>query len=123
MADERHDEGKGFTVRDRRGEEDAPAEPAAVSGGEPTSTPTASPLPAIDFSTFVLSLSTSALVLLGEAPDPEGNRQRDLPLARQTIDILGILEEKTRGNLTDDEQRLLADVLYDLRLRFVSTSA
>jgi len=82
-------------------------------------------LPGIDFSTLVVSLSQTALVHLGEAPHPEtGDKHppRDLPLARQTIDLLGILQEKTKGNLTGDEERLLDQVLYDLRLRFVEVS-
>jgi hypothetical protein len=79
--------------------------------------------PKLDFATFVLSLSHSALVHLGEAPHPEGEEaRRDFALARQTIDMLGMLEEKTRGNLTGDEERLLSQILYDLRMRFVELS-
>lgn len=77
-------------------------------------------LPNIDFTTFVLSLSHSALMHLGEAPHPDTHRlERNLPLAKQTIDLLGMLEEKTKGNLTGDEERLLGQVLFDLRLRYV----
>jgi len=78
-------------------------------------------LPSIDFSTFVLSLSHSAFVHLGEAPDPETGKAapQNLPMARQTIDLIGLLEEKTKGNLTGDEERLLHQILYDLRLRYV----
>lgn len=80
-------------------------------------------LPTIDFATFILSLSHSALMHLGEAPDPETNRvEANLPLAKQNIDILGLLEEKTKGNLTGDEERLLAQVLFDLRMRYVERS-
>lgn len=80
-------------------------------------------LPQIDFATFVLSLSHSALMHLGEAPHPETNQiETNLPLAKQNIDILGLLEEKTKGNLTGDEERLLAQVLFDLRMRFVERS-
>jgi len=78
------------------------------------------PLPELTFSTFVLSLSTQALVLLGEAPDPTGKGvQPDLEAARQLIDILGILQAKTKGNLDSTESHLLDNVLYDLRMRFV----
>ncbi|HTM43336.1 MAG TPA: DUF1844 domain-containing protein [Polyangiaceae bacterium] len=77
-------------------------------------------LPAIDFATFVLSLNHSALVHLGLAPDPvTGQRAQSLPLAKQTIDLLGMLHEKTRGNLTGDEERALSNVLYELRLSYV----
>jgi len=80
-------------------------------------------LPQIDFATFILSLSHSALMHLGEAPDPETNKlEVSLPLAKQNIDLLGLLEEKTKGNLTGDEERLLAQVLFDLRMRFVEKS-
>ena len=79
-------------------------------------------LPAIDFSTFILSLSHSALVHLGDAPDPEGRRGVHLPLARQTIDLLTLLQEKTRNNLSGPEERLLEQALYDLRLRYVEVS-
>ncbi|MBV9947018.1 MAG: DUF1844 domain-containing protein [Myxococcales bacterium] len=80
-------------------------------------------LPRIDFATFILSLSHSALMHLGEAPNPEtGAVEQDLPLARQTIDLIGMLEEKTKGNLTGDEERLIGQILFDLRMRFVETS-
>ena len=76
-----------------------------------------------DFTTFVASLSHSALMHLGDAPPPEGHAaETNLPLARQTIDLLGLLEEKTKGNLTGEEERLLGHVLYDLRMRFVEVS-
>ncbi|HTP50610.1 MAG TPA: DUF1844 domain-containing protein [Anaeromyxobacteraceae bacterium] len=75
---------------------------------------------AIDFSTFILSLGSSALVHLGEMAHPEAKEhQENLLLARQTIDILAMLEEKTRGNLTPEESRFLLDLLSELRLRFV----
>jgi hypothetical protein len=81
------------------------------------------PLPKLDFATFVLSISHSVLMHLGEAPLPDGEvAQQNLPLARQTIDLLGLLEEKTKGNLSGDEERLLSQVLYDLRMRFVEVA-
>jgi Domain of unknown function (DUF1844) len=80
-------------------------------------------LPHVDFSTFILSLSHSALMHLGEAPSPEtGKLEQDLALARQTIDLIGMLEEKTRGNLAGDEERLIGQILYDLRIRYVERS-
>jgi hypothetical protein len=78
-------------------------------------------LPAINFATFVLSLGSSALIHLGLAPDPlTGEQNKDLPVAKQTIDMLGMLQEKTRGNLTEDEGQLLESLLYDLRMRYVA---
>jgi hypothetical protein len=79
-------------------------------------------LPAIDFSTFVMSLSHSVLVNLGDAPDPEGKRGVHLELARQTIDLLALLQEKTKGNLTGPEEQLLEQALTDLRLRYVEVA-
>jgi hypothetical protein len=77
--------------------------------------------PPIDFNTFLLSLSTSALMSLGEVKDPAtGEVQVNFPLARQTIDLLSLLEEKTQGNLTGEEERLLSQVLYDLRMRYMA---
>jgi hypothetical protein len=134
-----------FKVQDRRrfsatGEarEDAPDERAEAPspGGESTAASqpheahTAPPddphaphdaAPAeITFASFVFSLSTQALVHLGEVPDPiDGTARIDLEGARQIIDILAILAEKTRGNLDAAESSLLESALYDLRMRFV----
>ena len=78
------------------------------------------PLAPLDFATFILSLASSALVNLGRLPAPEGTEAPpDLPAAKQIIDILGILEEKTRGNLDDSEAKLLQSLLYDLRVQYV----
>ena len=94
-----------------------------TSGVNAAAKPGEEPLPSIDFSTFVLSLSHSALMHLGEAPHPEnGSTEKSLPLARQTIDLIGLLEEKTKGNLTGDEERLIHQILYDLRVRYVELS-
>jgi hypothetical protein len=77
----------------------------------------------IDFTTFVLSLGSSALVHLGDIEHPEAGASREnLALARQTIDILAMLSDKTHGNLTPEEARFLADLLSELRLRFVERS-
>lgn len=78
------------------------------------------PLPKVDFSTFVFSLASSALVHLGEVKDPlTGQISTNLQLARQIIDTLGMLEEKTRGNLDEAEEQLLKSLIYDLRIKFV----
>ena len=77
-------------------------------------------LPEINFSTFIFSLSSSALLHFGEIPDPSsGTKEKNLPMAKHTIDILGMLEEKTKGNLAPDEEQLLENILYDLRMRYV----
>ncbi|HEX2571475.1 MAG TPA: DUF1844 domain-containing protein [Polyangia bacterium] len=121
---EPEDKAQNFTVTDRRGQSDteryggaketSPRDEgaAAEKDGDPS-------LPAIDFATFILSLASSVLVHLGELESPEGPQAPNLPLAKQTIDILGLLSNKTRGNLTAEEDKLLTHLLYDLRLKYV----
>jgi hypothetical protein len=125
------EESKGFKVTDRRtsaqpeGEakppEQAPkAGPVEGPGWQMRDAGEEHPLPRMDFTTFCLSLASSAMIHLGLAPDPEGGApQRSLPLAKQTIDILELLETKTRGNLDGAEEQLLETLLYDLRLRYL----
>ena len=77
----------------------------------------------ISFSTFILGLASTTLIHLGEAPDPEsGSRAVSLELARQSLELLDLLERKTKGNLTQEEQRLFMSLLTDLRLKFVAQS-
>ncbi|HKB75619.1 MAG TPA: DUF1844 domain-containing protein [Myxococcales bacterium] len=80
--------------------------------------------PRLDFNALVLSLGSSALIHLGEAPDPVSGKTQepDLPLAQQSIDLLALLQEKTRGNLSDEEARFLDALLYDLRVRYVAAA-
>lgn len=81
-------------------------------------------LPKITFSTFIFSLNSSALFHLGMVPDPTtGKTEKNLPLAKQSIDILGMLDEKTKGNLTSDEEKLLRHILHDLRLMYVKETS
>jgi hypothetical protein len=74
----------------------------------------------LDFSNFILSLNTSALIHLGDIPDPQ-SRERiyDMQSAKQTIEILELLKSKTSGNLDNEEDKLLEDVIYNLRLKYV----
>ena len=77
----------------------------------------------VDFHTLVLSLATTGLYQLGLAPHPETRKvEKDLPGARQTIEILEVLQDKTRGNLNPDETRLLDQCLHDLKMSFVQSS-
>ena len=81
-------------------------------------------LPKIDFSTFVLSINSSALVQLGMIEDPaDGRKTKNLPLAKQTIDLLAMLEEKTKGNLTEEEAQTLSMVLHEIRMQYVQEGA
>ncbi len=82
-------------------------------------------LPEIDFQTFVLSFFSSALMHLGDAavPLPAGTQAEvNLPMARQTVDLLALLQVKTKGNLSAEEERTLDQVLYDLRMRYVEVA-
>jgi len=116
------EEDKGFVIKDRRtisgeGEETAGKESADTSAGEQAQQ---APFPKMNFSTFVASLNASVLLNLGAIEDPTtGKKTKDLPMAKQTIDILNMLEEKTSGNLSKDEENLLKNILYDLRIMFV----
>ena len=130
------EEEKGFIIKDKRTfsqetgeprpEETKEAKEAKSAEEEPPMTEAESApeeeaqLPEVNFSTFVFSLSSSAFLHFGEIPDPStGKKKKNLPMAKHTIDILAMLEEKTRGNLTDDEGQLLNNILYDLRMRYV----
>ncbi|MBW2198280.1 MAG: DUF1844 domain-containing protein [Deltaproteobacteria bacterium] len=77
-------------------------------------------MPQINFATFIFSLNSSVLMHLGVIDDPAtGKTVKNLPIAKQTIDILVMLEEKTQGNLTEDEAKMLKNILYDLRMIYV----
>ena len=130
-------EGPGFTVRDKRtfdsqGEvkesvkaereeekkEDKDREEKKEKEKEKEKG--AAPLPEVNFSSFILSLSSSTLLHLGEIADPQsGEKKKDMALAKQSIDIISLLKNKTKGNLTQEEEKLLDHLLYDLQMRFV----
>lgn len=77
-------------------------------------------MPEVTFSTFILSLASSALVQLGEVPNPEtGRMEQDLPLARHNIDVLDMLRQKTFRCLEEQERQLLDGILYELRMKYV----
>jgi hypothetical protein len=139
MAEDRGKPEPAFKVQDRRrftetGEaRSEQEEPAKEKVDEPPPPPAEAarfeePLAAeaprealeINFATFVISLCTQALAHLGEMPNPvDGTTHVELDAARQIIDIIAMLREKTRGNLDEAESALLEDALYDLRMRYV----
>jgi hypothetical protein len=126
---EEEESGRGFTVVDRRASSGDPAKQAPPAASPPPpEQPVLEPseaLPPVDFSGFVLSLATSALYHMGYVGDPERDQpapEPDLPLARQTIDTIEMLQLKTQGNLDSEEGRLLEGVLYELHLRYVEVS-
>lgn len=156
MADE--SEERGFTIVDKRGAAGAQPKAGAVAAGEAAAaadqgagaaagadsaaaTPGeaaqaapgaggegAPPLPPVDFTSFALSLGTSALYHLGlvanpAAEDADARSEPNLPVARHTIDTLELLQQKTQGNLSEQESALLAELLSELRLRFVEVES
>ena len=120
---------QGFVIRDRRGSggsEDAPA--TSASSKQPAPAP-ASPsqqapgLP-VTFSSFVISLGSSSLMLMGEQLDVHQTPMPvNLPQAKEIIDLLSVLEDKTKGNLTSEEQTVLRDMLYALRMKYVTLAS
>jgi hypothetical protein len=81
-------------------------------------------MPEVTFTAFIISLNTSALFHLGEISDPiTGEKDQDLVLAKHTIDTLKLLEDKTKGNLDDEERDLLKNIIYDLKMRYVTKAA
>jgi hypothetical protein len=114
---------RGFVVVDKRGREEEPTPEAATSAGA-ASAGQARELPKPDFAALLISLGHSALYHLGLVADPQSGTkgERNLALARETIDLVEMLEDKTRGNLTGDEAKLLEDLLYDLRMRYVEAA-
>ena len=140
-GEEREKEEKGFVVRDKRhlfkeegkqppdreekaekteADEQGLEEEARKEKAEAREQRREVPLPEVTFSNFVFSLSTQALIQLGEIQDPESKSTvKNLSLAKQTIDLIGMLREKTKGNLTKEEEALVDTALYDLRMRYV----
>ena len=124
------EEEKGFVIKDRRSfddkgdlkekdpaEEQVKEEPKEEPPAKETATP---PLPEINFSSLILSLSSTAFLHFGEIPDPgTGEKKKDLALAKHAIDTIGMLKEKTEGNLTEDEKQFIENILTDLRWHFV----
>ena len=117
-----HNDGKGFKVTDKRhgAKNVSDQKDSKDSGSTKSERPDSVPLPEVNFSTFIFSLNTSALVHLGEIPEfGSGEIKKNLILAQHTIDTLAMLQEKTAGNLVEDEKGLLEHILYDLRMRYV----
>jgi hypothetical protein len=128
-------EGKGFVVKDKRaldekGELKEEKEEAAEKvkeeeekKEEPMEETERAPLPEVNFNSLIFSLSSSALLHLGEIADPQsGEKKKDIALAKHTIDTIAMLKEKTEGNLTGEEEKFLESILTDLRWRYVKAA-
>jgi len=117
MGNEEEAKGPGFTIVDKRGKDE---EPGAEQQPAPERSSQRS-LPKVDFGTFVISLGTSALYHMGMVPDPETGKpaEPNFPIARQTIDTVEMLQDKTQGNLSDEESALVKNLLTELRMRYL----
>jgi uncharacterized protein DUF1844 len=128
---------KSFVIRDRRGRGDekveTPEDTGASTSGQMQADPSHpvtsagqdhEPRPPVTFSTFIYSLGTSALMLMGEQLDPQQGRMPvNLSQAKEIIDILSMLEGKTQGNLATEERAVLTDMLYALRMKYVDLAS
>jgi hypothetical protein len=128
MSDEEGIEGEGFVFKDSRAsqlsEDEAQSHDTQSEVQQATSPEGEAKQPfEIDFSTFIMSLTSSAFYHLGDIADPEtGKTETNLPAVKQTIDMLIMLREKTQGNLTEEEAKLLEQLVYELQMKFVAKS-
>lgn len=136
MSDEKKEEKKGYTFLDKRGKDQEAAEvqpefkkPEPEQRPEHRVKPDSHPYeqqarggtpPAIDFTTLIMSFASAAMISTGRVADPAtGGIHKNLAIAQQNIDIITLLHEKTRGNLTAEEERLMDQILYELRMAFL----
>jgi len=126
---EEEKEDPGFVIKDRRHSQKSEEEiekdkntPATDASSQTEAQENLKDFP-IDFSTFVLSLTSSAFYHLGDITDPQsGEKKVDLVAVKQTIDILVMLNEKTSGNLKDEESKLLEQLIYELQVKYVAAN-
>jgi hypothetical protein len=129
-----NEEERGFIIKDRRsldekgelkekGSEEVKKKEEETKEQAAKEETRKTPLPEVNFTSLIFSLSSSALFHFGEIPDPNtGEKKQDLPLAKHAIDTISMLQEKTQGNLTEEEQKFLDSVLTDLKWRFVKAA-
>jgi hypothetical protein len=127
------EEEKGFIIKDRRSFDKEGELKEEKGAGDAGSQKTKEekreqdaqriPLPEVNFNSLIFSLSSSALLNMGDIAEPQtGETKKDLPMAKYSIDIISMLQEKTKGNLTEEEHKFLDNILADLRLRYVKAS-
>jgi hypothetical protein len=132
---EMSEEEKGFVIKDRRSFDEKgdlkkePPEEEKKEKKKPEPEQSAQrdeggmPLPEVNFTSLIFSLSSSALLHFGEIADPvSGEKKKDLPLAKHAIDTVAMLKEKTKGNLNEEEEKFIESVLTDLRWRYVKAA-
>ena len=129
MSEEENVEGEGFVIKDKRSsqisEDDATFQDEQETKDQEKQTDSSKEKETepfqVDFSTFIMSLTSSAFYHLGDMPDPStGKKEVNLPAVQQTIDMLIMLREKTKGNLKEDEKKLLEQLVYELQVKYVA---
>jgi hypothetical protein len=129
MSEKENVEGEGFVIKDKRSsqisEDDATFQDEQETKDQEKQTESSKEKETepfqVDFSTFVMSLTSSAFYHLGDMPDPStGKKEVNLPAVQQTIDMLIMLREKTKGNLKEDEKKLLEQLVYELQVKYVA---
>ena len=126
MSEKESLEGEGFIIKDKRSsqisEDDATNLDTLEEQKNSSNEKEAEPFQ-VDFPTFIMSLSSSAYYHLGDMPDPAtGKKELNLPAVQQTIDMLNMLKAKTKGNLKEDESKLLEQLIYELQVKYVAKS-
>ncbi len=129
MSEKENVEGEGFVIKDKRSsqisEDDATFQDEQETNDQEKQTDSSKEKETepfqVDFSTFIMSLTSSAFYHLGDMPDPStGKKEVNLPAVQQTIDMLTMLREKTKGNLKEDEKKLLEQLVYELQVKYVA---
>ena len=129
MSEKENVEGEGFVIKDKRSsqisEDDATLQDEQETKDQEKQTNSSKEKETepfqVDFSTFIMSLTSSAFYHLGDMPDPStGKKEVNLPAVQQTIDMLTMLREKTKGNLKEDEKKLLEQLVYELQVKYVA---
>jgi hypothetical protein len=129
MSEKENVEGEGFVIKDKRSsqisEDDATFQDEQETKDQEKKTDSSKEKETepfqVDFSTFIMSLTSSAFYHLGDMPDPStGKKEVNLPAVQQTIDMLIMLREKTKGNLKEDEKKLLEQLVYELQVKYVT---
>ena len=129
MSKKENVEGEGFVIKDKRSsqisEDDATFQDQQETNDQEKQTDSSKEKETepfqVDFSTFIMSLTSSAFYHLGDMPDPStGKKEVNLPAVQQSIDMLIMLREKTKGNLKEDEKKLLEQLVYELQVKYVA---
>jgi hypothetical protein len=126
MIEKENPEGEGFVIRDKRSSQisaDDATNLDTIEEQKKSSNEKETDSFKVDFPTFIMSLSSSAFYHLGDMPDPTtGKKELNLPAVQQTIDMLNMLKGKTKGNLKEDESKLLEQLIYELQVKYVAKS-